>query len=111
MASGIHGENRMDPEKTLSLLQTYMHPVLAYGLEVNVPSKKVLSILETQYRKITKQILSIPSNTADSAIYMLSGTIPLEGVIHKKIAFIIWQHYKTCIQLRGKKISYYTTGF
>ena len=85
MASGLHGENGMDPETALSLLQTYILPVLTYGLEVIVPSKKVLPILETQYRKIIKQILSIPSNTADSAIYMLSGTIPMEGVIHKKM--------------------------
>ena len=85
MASGLHGENGMDPETALSLLQTYILPVLTYGLEVIVPSKKVLSTLEIQYRKIIKQILSIPSNTADSAVYILSGTIPLEGVIHKKM--------------------------
>ena len=30
-----------------------------------------------------KHILSLPVNTADTAIYILSGTMPIEGCIHK----------------------------
>lgn len=32
-----------------------------------------------------KQLLSLPSNTADPAVYILSGTIPIEAVVHKKV--------------------------
>ena len=85
MASGLHGENGLDPESSLSMLQTYVLPVLTYGLEVIVPTNKALTTLETQYKKTIKQLLSLPSNTADPAVYILSGTIPLEGVIHKKV--------------------------
>jgi hypothetical protein len=35
------------------------------------------------YRKILKQILSIPTNTADPAVYILAGVIPIESRIHK----------------------------
>jgi hypothetical protein len=35
------------------------------------------------YRKILKQILSIPTNTADPAVYILAGAIPIESRIHK----------------------------
>jgi hypothetical protein len=34
--------------------------------------------LEMFYRKILKQILSIPTNTADPAVYILAGAIPIE---------------------------------
>jgi hypothetical protein len=30
-----------------------------------------------------KQILSIPTNTADPAVYILAGVIPIESRIHK----------------------------
>jgi hypothetical protein len=35
------------------------------------------------YRKIIKQILSIPTNTADPAVYILAGAIPIESRIQK----------------------------
>jgi selenophosphate synthase len=38
--------------------------------------------LEMFYRKIIKQILSIPTNTADPAVYILAGAIPIESRIH-----------------------------
>ena len=45
MGSGLHGENGQDPETALSLLQTYVPPILFYGFEVILPSEKsVISI-------------------------------------------------------------------
>ena len=74
----------MDPETSLQLYQTYVMPVLNYGLEVVLPRQKSLDILERLHRKFMKHILSLPVNTADTAIYILSGTIPIEGCIHKR---------------------------
>ena len=34
MGSGLHGENSLDPETSIHLLQTYVLPVLVYGMEV-----------------------------------------------------------------------------
>lgn len=85
MGSGLHGENGLDPETAISLLQTYVIPILFYGLEVILPSGKALEILEIQYRKLLKQILSIPCTTADPAVYLLSGLLPAEASIHKKL--------------------------
>ncbi|VDI42783.1 Hypothetical predicted protein [Mytilus galloprovincialis] len=44
---------------------------------------KHLEPLEVFYRKSIKQILSLPNNTADAAIYTIAGVIPLQGIIHK----------------------------
>ena len=85
MGTGLHGENGLDPETSISLLQTYVLPVLFYGLEVVIPTGKSLNVLETQYKKLLKQILSIPTATADPAVYILSGILPAEAMIHKRI--------------------------
>ena len=37
MGSGLHGENGLDPETSIHLLQTYILPVLVYELEVVFP--------------------------------------------------------------------------
>ena len=50
-----------------------------------MPNKTLLKELETFQKKIIKQILNIPSNTADSAVYVLSGLLPIEAQIDKKI--------------------------
>lgn len=85
MASGLHGENGLDPETSLHLIQTYVLPVLLYGLEVSIPSTKSIEMLEVFYRRFLKQILSLPKTVANPAVYILSGTIPIEGQIHKRI--------------------------
>ena len=54
MGSGLHGENGQDPETALSLLQTYVLPVLFYRLEVILPTGKVLSVLDLQFKKLVK---------------------------------------------------------
>ena len=37
MSSGLHGENALDPETSIHLLQIYVLPVMVYGLEVVLP--------------------------------------------------------------------------
>ena len=46
MGTGLHGENGLDPETSISLLQTYVLPVLFYGLEVVIPTGKSLNGLK-----------------------------------------------------------------
>ncbi|MCG8048991.1 MAG: reverse transcriptase domain-containing protein [Candidatus Thiodiazotropha endolucinida] len=84
MGTGLHGENGLDPETAVSLLQTYVFPVLYYGLEIILPTGKAMNVLETQQKKIMKQVLSLSTTVADPAVYMLSGTLPAEAMIHKR---------------------------
>ena len=43
-----------------------------------------VEILEKQYKKMIKQVLSLPINIADAAIYIISGLLPAEAEIHKR---------------------------
>ncbi|VDI38179.1 Hypothetical predicted protein [Mytilus galloprovincialis] len=83
MGAGLHGKNGLNPTTSLHIFHTYVLPVLTYGLEILLPDKKQLDNIEVFYRKSLKQILSMPTNTADVAIYTLAGVIPIIGTIHK----------------------------
>ena len=76
--------NGLDPETSIHLLQTYVLPILVYGLEVVLPKATLFDKLERTYKQFIKQSLSLPVTVADPAMYILSGAIPIEGVIHKR---------------------------
>ena len=84
MASGLHGENGLDPETCTHLLQIYVLPIMVYGLEVVLPKPALVDKLNRTYKKILKQILSLPTTVSDPAVYILSGALPVEGIIHKR---------------------------
>ena len=42
----MHGENGLDPARCVQLMKTDVLPVLTYGLEVLLPCKTQMDILE-----------------------------------------------------------------
>ena len=61
--------------------ETLCSLLVLYGLEVIVPTGKALTILETQYKILLKQALSLPTTVADPAVYLLTGALHVEAVI------------------------------
>jgi hypothetical protein len=51
-------------------------------ISMNLPKGKYLEQLNKFKKKMIKQLLSISSNTPDSAIYILTGLLPIEAHIH-----------------------------
>ncbi len=101
MTTGLHGENGLNPDTSIHILKTYVIPVLLYGLEILLPEKSNLQLLETYTRKIMKQILSLSTTTPDPVVYILSGLIPIEGQIHiKALTFLnsICLQDDTCVE-------------
>jgi hypothetical protein len=60
MGTGLHGKNGLDPETSISLLKTYILPILTYGLEIVIPKGKILDDIQNYYKKLLKQMLSTP---------------------------------------------------
>ena len=85
MSSGLRGENGLDPETAIHLMQTYVLPLIVYDMEVVLPNQNYMDMLETFNMKFLTLILSLPIPTADPAVYVLSGTLPIEAVIHKRV--------------------------
>ena len=84
MGAGLHGNNGLDPDTSMHILQTYILPLLVYGMEVLLPKKTLMDKIERFHKKLLKQILSLPDTVADPAVYILTGTIPIEGVVHSR---------------------------
>ena len=49
-----------------------------YGMELIIPKTTALEQLERYQKKLLKQLLSLPPNTPDPAVYLLSRTLPVE---------------------------------
>jgi hypothetical protein len=80
--SGFHGYNGLDIDTMLHLFKIYVTPVLLYGLELILPTANCLMQIENFQKKMPKQILSLPPNVADIAVYILTGVLPIEPQIH-----------------------------
>ena len=63
MASGLHGENGLDPETCTHLLQIYVLPIMVYGLEVVLPKPALVDKLNRTYKKM----LTDPLTAYDSS--------------------------------------------
>ena len=51
-----------------------------YGMELI--TKTTPQQQERYQKKLLKQLLSLPPNTPDPAVYLLSGTLPVEAQLH-----------------------------
>jgi hypothetical protein len=61
----------------LYLFNIYVTPILLYGLELILPTANCLMQIENFQKKMLKQILSLPPNVADIAVYFLIGVLPI----------------------------------
>jgi hypothetical protein len=53
-----------------------------YGMELVIPKTTALEQLERYQKKLLKQVLLLPPNTPEPAVYLLSGTLPVEAQLH-----------------------------
>lgn len=90
MGTGLHGKNGLNPETCMHLLHTYVVPTMVYGLETISPTDRDMEPLEVQYRKILKQVFSMPDRVADAASYILTGVTPLKALVHKNTLNMLW---------------------
>ena len=84
IGAGLHEENGLGTDTSIHLLRTYVLSVLVYGLEVVLPTGVHLDKLDKVHKKFIKQILSLPQNFADPAIYIIAGALSVKATIIKK---------------------------
>ena len=82
LSAGFHGENVLDPVTCVNLLKTFILPILTYGLEVLLPSQGSVKKLEQFQKQLLTRILSVPQNTPDAAVYILSQTYNATPLLH-----------------------------
>jgi hypothetical protein len=95
MGTGLHGENGLDPETSISLLKTYILPILTYGLEIVIPKGNILDDIQNYYKKLLKQLLSLTINVADPAVLYDIRTITSGSRDTYQGFYNVRQYYKS----------------
>jgi hypothetical protein len=84
MGAGLHGVNGLNPRISYKLWTTYVLSSCTFGLEaLQIKTKDLAQILKFE-RKTLKHIQTLPDNTADEAVYILLGALPIDYYIEKK---------------------------
>ena len=89
MGTGFHGVNGISPSYTINIYRTYVLPRLTFGLEAVVLKEKQIQSLESYHRTTLRELQSLPKRTAKCAVYLLAGTLPLEGLLDIQIASLL----------------------
>ena len=79
MGAGLHGLNGLNPSVSMKLIESYILPRLLYGLDAMIISDTDITSIEKYYRTLLRQIQHLPVNTANEAIYLLVGALPIEA--------------------------------
>ena len=85
MGAGFHGVEGLNPVTSMKLVSAYVMPRLLLGLEAVVLNKTDVSLLDKYHRKLLRQLQSLPDSTSNAAVYLLVGSIPVEGEWHKRV--------------------------
>ena len=83
--AGLYGLNGVGPNTIMQLINIYILPRLTYGLECLTLTTREIEPMETYYRNLLRQIQHLPPTTANPAVYMLVGALPVEALIHQKV--------------------------
>ncbi len=84
MGAGLHGKNGLPHSTCLHLYQIYVLPILTYGLSIFSIEERHIKPLERFQKSMLKQLLTLADNTADPALYILSGVAPIELEVHRQ---------------------------
>lgn len=85
MGAGLHGLNGINPSAAVHLVNCYVVPRLLYGLDVIRITKTDIQKLSSYYIRLLKQIQHLPERTANAAVLLLAGQIPIEAELHKRM--------------------------
>ena len=83
MGSGLNGKGE-NPTVSLRMVTTYVLPRIIYGLESCILKKSHINARSVYYRKLLHQIQGLHDNTAQEAIFLLIGALPLEAELDIK---------------------------
>ena len=91
MRAGLHGYNGLDPATSIKIFHLYSVPILLYGLNACVIPNKEIEKIERFYRRTLRLIQGLGESTANEAIYLLSGTLPIRALLHCRIFSLFGQ--------------------
>ena len=100
LGPGFSYKCQLSPILKLHLYRTFVCPVLRSGISTFVLTKTLMEPLNVFQRKVLKGILKVSNQASTSALYFLTGELPIEAKIHKDIYslfFSVWLNPNTKI--------------
>ena len=85
IGAGMHGGNGLSPAVSRKIINAYIVPRLLYGLDAVRLTRHDIDDLNDYHRNLLRQVQGLPRYVATEAIYLLSGTLPLEAELHIRV--------------------------
>ena len=90
MGVGMHGLNGTGLKVSMQLWKIYVLPAIIHNLEALILDNAEIKILQSYQTTFLQQVQHLPSSTANPALYLLSGEIPIEAHIHiRMLTFLV----------------------
>jgi hypothetical protein len=83
--AGLCGLNGLNPTTSFKIWKIYITPRLIHNLDVTINPPTVLEKIESYQRQTIKHLQHFPPNASNAATYLLSGVLPLQAEIDKRI--------------------------
>lgn len=84
LGAGMHGRNGVGTQHATHIYKCYVIPRLLYGLETLGTKTLKIKDIERFHLQTLKDIQGLPSRTATSAVYLLTGILPIQAIIDLK---------------------------
>jgi hypothetical protein len=102
MGSGFHGRNGLDRETIISLIKTYVLPVLTYGLEIVLPSGKNMECLSANFHYTEDLLARVILPNKDSAFRCMSASIGSSLLkIYIEMEYVVSQHWLVAMEIQS----------
>ena len=84
LGAGMCGTLNIWLPAALQGYNTFVIPILLYGIESIVLSEPNINQLDAFHRGVLRCLQNLPTSTAIPGLRLLSGTLPIEALIHKR---------------------------
>ena len=85
MGAGFYGLNGISPEVSIHIINIYILPAIMFGLDTLRLTRTDYGELANYHRKLLRCIQHLPKATAGPALYLLTGSLPVEALHHKNV--------------------------
>ena len=89
MGAGLHGLNGLHPSACMKIWDTYVLPILTYGLDVlRLTATNTLDMERVRLNAL-KRYQNLPTRTATEGVYILSGALPIEAILDRQMLTLL----------------------
>ena len=100
MGAGMYGLNGVNPKVSTAMINTYVMPAVMHGLETLRLTPSDYKEMATYHQKLLRNIMHLPQATALPALYLMTGSLPLEAIHHRNTLtfFVNMLHRKESVE-------------